>query len=292
MKTERSDVEFPVWRKKVDKSLFHWGGTVVPEWACKMWNFQNIYGDVNSKTDPRSSTWVTYRGKKYQAWVTVVKYSGATLAKYGRKVPTFRLWYEPALVLELKRTFLMSYMRALEGDLQKGGDVESTIPFWEFLDIEFDQATHLFRFVSYYLQHPSFPHLFSRLIESPAIRKVDDEIEGKAGRKIYKQDWKDRSEVEFEIGAKNAIYTLIDTKSKLIYIGEAADLVKRLMQPHPSIPHWDRFRYNVLPDVFVPFRLEFERMIIRDFAGLFANKKGCNWHNCSGFRLANDKIDK
>jgi hypothetical protein len=35
MKSERSDVEFPVWRKKVDKTLFHWAGTVVPEWACK-----------------------------------------------------------------------------------------------------------------------------------------------------------------------------------------------------------------------------------------------------------------
>jgi hypothetical protein len=292
MKTERSDVEFPIWRKNVDKSLFHYGGTVVPEWACKMWNFQSIYADVNSKSDPRSPTSISYRRKRYDGWVTVVKYSRETVAKYGRKVPTFRLWYEPSLILELKRSFLMSYMRALEGDLARENDVESEIPFWEFLDIEFDEKQKPFKFVDYYVQQPSFPHLFSRLIESPTIRKVDDEIESKAGRKIYKQDWKHRSEVEFEIGAKNVIYTLIDTKAESIYIGEAADLVKRLVQPHPSIPNWDRFRYNVLPDALAPFRVALERMIIRDFAGLFANKKGCTWHDCSGFQLANDKIDR
>ena len=37
MKYERSNVEFPIWRKKVDKSLFEHNGTTIPEWACKMW---------------------------------------------------------------------------------------------------------------------------------------------------------------------------------------------------------------------------------------------------------------
>ena len=36
MKLERSDVEFAVWRKKVDKSLFEHNGTTVPEWVCRM----------------------------------------------------------------------------------------------------------------------------------------------------------------------------------------------------------------------------------------------------------------
>jgi hypothetical protein len=32
----------------------------------------------------------------------------------------------------------MSYMRSLEGALGDASDVEASIPFWEFLDIEFD----------------------------------------------------------------------------------------------------------------------------------------------------------
>jgi hypothetical protein len=50
MKLERSNVEFPIWRKKVDKSLFHYNGTTIPEWACRMWGINATYGDVTSKT--------------------------------------------------------------------------------------------------------------------------------------------------------------------------------------------------------------------------------------------------
>src|SRR5438876_6715371 len=128
MKLERSDVEFAVWRKKVDKSLFEHNGTTVPEWACRMWALQETYGQVTSRKDPRSNA-SQYKGAEYKAWVTT--------APHGRKSPAFRLWYDRALSLELKRTFLMSYMRSLEGALQENTDVEKQIPFWEFLDIEF-----------------------------------------------------------------------------------------------------------------------------------------------------------
>jgi hypothetical protein len=76
-------------------------------------------------------------------------------------------------------------MRALEGKLQKCGDVEESIPFWEFLE-------------------------------------VADELEGKAATKIYKQDWKGRAECEFELGARNVVYMLMDTKARLLYIGESS----------------------------------------------------------------------
>jgi hypothetical protein len=121
MKLERSNVEFPIWRKKVDKSLFHYNGTTIPEWACKMWGINALYGAVTSKRDPNSEATVTYRNRTYEAWITA--------AKQGRSNPAFRLWYDAALSLELKRTFLMSYMRALEGMLDKSGDAEDSIPF-------------------------------------------------------------------------------------------------------------------------------------------------------------------
>ena len=284
MKLERSNVEFPVWRKKVDKSLFQYNGTTIPEWACRMWGLSAAYGSVSSKGDPNSRATAVYKGKNYDAWITV--------AEHGRSSPAFRLWFDGALSLELKRTFLMSYMRTLEGLLHKTGDAEEAIPFWEFLDIEFDNEKRVFRFTSYYTQRALFPHLFARLVGSPAIHKVEDELEGKGHDRIYKQDWKPRSDVEFELGAKNVIYTLIDTKANLVYVGEAEDMVKRLTQPHPSITDWDYFRYNVLPDCLSPYRVALERMIIRDFACMFANKRDCKWQNLAGFQLSNDKVDK
>jgi hypothetical protein len=53
----------------------------------------------------------------------------------------------------------MSYMRSLEGALQENADVEQKIPFWEFLDIEFDQEHRRFWFVAYYIPPELAPML-------------------------------------------------------------------------------------------------------------------------------------
>jgi hypothetical protein len=109
--------------------------------------------------------------------------------------------------------------------------------------------------------------------------------------RIYKQHWKPRAELRFELGAINVIYMLLDTNAKLFYIGEAADLIKRLSQGHECIPEWDYFRYDVLPDALAPFRLALERMLIRDFAAVLENAKGVVWKDVSGCKLVNDRID-
>ena len=84
---------------------------------------------------------------------------------------------------------------------------------------------------------------------------------------------------------------LIDTKEKRFYIGEAADLIKRLTQPHSSIPNWNHFRYSVLPVELAPYRIALERMLIRDFAAVLKNKKQILWHQIGECELANDKLD-
>ncbi len=55
MKLERSNVEFPLWRKKVDKSIFEHNGTIIPAWACQMWNVDTLYADVSSKKDEQNT---------------------------------------------------------------------------------------------------------------------------------------------------------------------------------------------------------------------------------------------
>ncbi len=47
---------------------------------------------------------------------------------------------------------------------------------------------------------------------------------------------KSHSEYKNEIGAENVIYTLLDTKNKLIYIGEAKKLSSRFDRDHPIFP--------------------------------------------------------
>lgn len=286
MKLERSDVEYPLWRKKVDKSLFEHNGTTIPVWACEMWGLTDDFSDISSRRDERSRVTVSFAGTEYEGWVTT--------AKHGRSSPALRLWYHENLSLELKYTFLMSYMRSLEQRLtaDTDEDIEKKIPFWEFLDIEYDKRSKHFRFLAYYKQEPSFPNLFQRLIESPGLKRIADELEGKKEKRIHKQEWRSRDQLPFEIGATNVLYLLLDTKNKLLYAGEAKDLILRLNQSHPSIPHWDFFRYSVLPDQLSAFRIALERMLIRDLAGFLPNKKRVQTMSIEGFHLANDKIDK
>jgi hypothetical protein len=284
MKYERSDVEFLLWRKKVDKSLFEHSGTMIPEWACKMWTLPSLYGEITSRKHPNSEARVTFQRQLYRASVTT--------APHGRSSPAFRLWFDPALAYELKQSFLMSYMRSLEGTLGGSVDIETAIPFWEYLDIEFDPGQRLFRFVAYYTMQPAFPHLFKRLLGSPAIKAIDDELAGKERQRIHKQDWKPRSEVAFELGAKNVIYFLLATDSKRFYVGEARDLVKRLLQDHPSIPDWNYFRYDVLPPALDPFRVTLERMLIRDFAAVLSNNTTIDFRDIGGYVLTNDRVDR
>jgi len=287
MKLERSDVDHPLWRKKVDSSLFRQNGTTIPQWACKMWGIQEDFSSCISRKDPLSSVKVEFKEKEYDGWVTI--------AKEGRTTPAYRLWYSNQLSFELKDSFLMSFARDIEDRLRRSKGIKTTniedeIPFWEFLDIEYERKNKHFYFKAYYIQKPAFSELFKRFIESPILHKIDDELSQKPPFKIYRTKWRPRFELEFELGANNVLYFLIDTKNKLIYIGEASNLVERLRQEHPSIPEWDHFRYDVLPDEIAAHRKTFERMLIRDFASVLENKD-VDFIRITDYKLANDIID-
>ena len=286
MKLERSDVKYPLWRKKVDGSLFNHKGTTIPQWVVTMWQLDNDYSEISSRKDLMSNVDIYYKKRCYKGWVTV--------AIKGRTTPTYRVWFDDELNTILKEDYLMSYMRDIEAKLRKDSKlkVEEEISFWEFLDIEYDYSSKVFYFTSYYTQKPSFPELFKRLVKSPVIKSIDDELNNKNRLSIYKQDWKPRGEFESEIGAKNVIYTLLDINEKFIYVGEAEDLIKRFKQGHPVIKGWTHYKYNVLPKELSNHRITLERMVIRDFASIFDNNLISTPFGISEYKLCNIRIDK
>ena len=115
----------------------------------------------------------------------------------------------------------MSFVRDIEDRLRKSKgikcNIEDEIPFWEFLDIEYERASKKFEFQAYYTQKPVFSELFKRFIESPVLHKIDDDLEEKSPFRIYKSKWRPREELEFELRANNVLYYLVDTKNKLFY---------------------------------------------------------------------------
>ena len=286
MKTERTKVEFPLWRKKVDSSLFQHNGTTIPKWVCRMWDLETVFPGLKGKKDDQSRTAITFNKKSFEGQITC-----SWPTKRADKV--YRLWFEDDLKGELKEVFLMSFMRDIEDRLRptREIDIENIIPFWEFLDIEFDQTNKAILMSAHYTQEPVFPELFKRLTYSPALKRIDDELAGKGEFRIHKQDWRPREDYETEIGADNVIYMLIDTATKLIYVGEAENLIRRFNAGHPMIKEWDYYRYDVLPPMTKKQRVAFERMLIRVFASVLPNKREVPTMGISAYRLANDKID-
>lgn len=183
MKLERSDIKFPLWRKKVDSSLFQYSFTPIPIWVGNMWRIRDTYQDCTSKKDPKSKVTILFDKAEYKGWIT--------RSLQRRKKDFYRLWFAKDLQIHLKDKFLMSFMRDIENRLRNIHtiDIEEDIAFWEFLDIEYDHRSKLVFFTAYYTQKPTFPELFKRLVSSPMIQKIDDELRGKSGFNIYAQDW-------------------------------------------------------------------------------------------------------
>lgn len=288
MKVERSDVDLPLWRKKVDSSLFRDNGTTIPAWACTMWGIQNDFSNCRSKKETAAKVKVIFKKKSYEGSVTT--------APIGRKTPAYRLFYSPKLSYELQNVFLMSFVRDIEGrlrDLNKKAvskvKIEEEIPFWEFLDIEYDRVERTFYLSAYWTMRPTYRELFKQFSESAILHKIDDELNKKPSFRIQKTDWKPRSKLDTEVLATNVLYMLIDTKAKLLYIGEAVNLIKRLNGDHSSIPDWDYYRYSLLPSEIADHREDFERMLICDFARML---NGLPTNDQLGYKLVNTKIDK
>lgn len=287
MKFERSDIKFPLWRKKVDASLFHKAHTPIPNWCATAWKMESVFGTNTSKKALIAQVKIKFRNLYYPAQVT---YS-------FNKDTTYQIFLSKAFVEQMKDVFLMSYMRSLEQKLRKGNrkydniDIEDEIPFWEFLDIEFDRKGKVFNCKAHYNQKPIFPELFKQFINSHILKGIENKLLEKGDFKFIKDNWKPRSELNNYLNRNNIIYYLIDTKNKLLYIGES-DHTKRLSQIRTVIPHWNFFRVDFLPEWMTRNqRLELERLIIRSFASLLENEKGIQSQSISSYKLANKKID-
>src|SRR5690606_19362501 len=54
-KLERKNIKFPIWRKKVDSSVFNDRAITIPKSFVGFWNVAKFYKGVTGAKDPRSS---------------------------------------------------------------------------------------------------------------------------------------------------------------------------------------------------------------------------------------------
>ena len=280
MKTERSNVEFPMWRKKVDDSLLNDFMTPIPNWLSNVWDLESFTS--NSKKDNSTKVDVIFEKQFFSGHVT------KTVSK-KKSGTNRRLFFEEELGNRLKHTFLKSYVRSIERKMSKSKNDLNVD--WEFIDIEFDRSSNTFYLSAHYRTTVDFPNLFKQLVDSHILSDIENKLNNKQ-TSIFKSDWKERNELDKEIDAKNIIYNLIDIDNHEFYIGESKSLLKRLSVERPEIPNWTHYRFDVLPQSFGRLeRLAIERLIIRTFASVLKSPHGKEINISNKFTLVNKKID-
>ena len=149
MPGERSDVEFPMWRKKVSGSMFTDRCTVIPNWV-RDGVFHIAYRFPHpTKKRPKSKTRIEIQPRKgrrtaHDAWVTTEPRDplpDVMRLHYGKDVAA---WLERAYSLTLKR----DKKRRRRG--MTSGQAERAMAFWEMLDIEWDAEGNRFIFRDWY----------------------------------------------------------------------------------------------------------------------------------------------
>ncbi|EHH1031120.1 hypothetical protein J7G20_002488 [Vibrio parahaemolyticus] len=265
---ERNDVEFPVWRKKVDSSLLEDGYTPLPAWVQTLWVMNEKFPSERiGKSSNIGKVSIEYNRNCYEATITRSYRTGTN------KFIT-RLNLCKQLTYELRLVYPVSYMRSYEAKLARDNASEGNAPTyksiekdsskWEFLDIEFDTENSRFIFTSHFVLTPEFPNLYNAIIGRFPTPKALKKASLNGAFRKYK--WLPRSEFRKLIHAKNVIYTLMNSKTNEFYIGRAADLQKRYngKSAHHAIPDWDFFRYNELSEELIPYIDQIERMLIAD----------------------------
>ena len=63
---ERSDVEWPLWRKKVDGTFLKEFSTPIPQWVQKIWQIQDNFSEVRSKLDEMSNVRIQFKKQIFE----------------------------------------------------------------------------------------------------------------------------------------------------------------------------------------------------------------------------------
>ena len=172
-------------------------------------------------------------------------------------------------------------------------EIETEIPFYEFLDIEWDAGNRKFIFRPHYVQAPIYDELFTHLQSKHVLDRIENELGRGPKLKISKGNWKERGEIQNEIHTENVIYTLIDVNNSEIYVGEASNLANRFKQKRHEIPGWTHYRVDQLPPEFDDkMRVTLERLMIRSLASLLDNNSGVESMEISDFILTNKRVDR
>ena len=274
--------------KKVDRSLLEWGITIPKEYV------KYFLGGVPVKLGSHRKIEVVFGKNKY-----VVRFN---YVKRTTQPPVYQIRWDnnKELLSKLRKTFIQSYVilksqkelfdiskkeRKYFRSKLRGGEQEvliikpispKKIKFNVFIRIENEWNT-----------------LFERLAEENVFGWLFDK-----DRKYLisrSTSWLRLKDFEKHANVVNVIYYLANTKKKLVYIGKAEILGRRVRpgRKHQNMPSdWDKFRYDIVKSEYSNILDKIEDHTIRAFASILKNEKNYSSLELSSYKLINSNWKK
>ena len=194
------------------------------------------------------------------------------------------MYSDKKITQEIQKAFISSYVKMISGKkLTKSNSEEvlevtpiseNTIKLKPFVRVKTDYDGLFQKFID----SDAFGWMFFKQKEHLFLRSPDR--------------WLKKNELKDHRHAKFAIYYLLDTKNDAIYIGSAIDLFTRLKGKRSEIPHWDKFRYEVLKPEFSKFLHRIEYHTIRSYASILRNKLKIPSLKLSKIKLVNKTVHR
>jgi hypothetical protein len=269
--------------KKVDRSMMDWGITFPVEIADY---FRKNRKDI--KLGRGNSIEVVWDKKRYILQIRNID------RKLGN-VWQLRWDSNREFLKKIRRTFIQSYV-VLKSQREKFGLGDTVGKHFRTNLLGGQQEVLLFKILTpKIIECEVFIQIKNDL--NPLFERLADEnVFGWLFNKerpyliAESKSWMSVKEFKKHGGVNNVIYYLANTKKKLIYIGKAENLGRRVKtnKTHQGMPiGWDKFRYDILRPEYSTILDKVEDHTIRAFAHILKNNNGSSSLGIGSYKLVN-----
>jgi len=256
--------------KKLDRSSFEWGVSITNDYI------KPFVGKRSIKSGTSRNITVELNDKKYHAYLRHID-------QKKREGGAFHFRWESnrELQIEPRKTFIFSYVilksqkelfdsknsenKRFRSDLEDGEQ--------EVMIIEKINDKN-FRIIPFIVIESKWNKLFRRLADENVFGWLFDK--DKKYLIHHSSAWHVKKEFKNHKNATNVIYYLLNKKKRLLYIGKAENLGKRVKpgRDHQGMPgDWDMFRYDIVKPEYSNILERIEDHTIRSFASVLNNKR-------------------
>lgn len=275
--------------KKVDRSMMDWGFTIPKEFVKDF-----LYGKALALGTSRKAT-ILWGKKEFEVKLSHVNRKNSS--------PVYQIRWDSnkEFLYKLRQTFIQSYVILKSQkeifDIEKGkgkhfrtklegGQQEVMI----FTPVSADAI----KAEEFIVIENEWNALFKRLVRENVFgwifdKKNKDYLIQKSSNWIKVKDFARHK------NAVNVIYYLADTNKKLLYIGKAENLGRRVKpgKKHRDMPgSWDIFKYDIIRPEFSNILERIEDHTIRTMASILKNKNNYPSLGIGPYTLVNSKWKK